>query len=216
MTSTAQSHRVQPSGVIALADGRRVSLRGSLPQDIDLLRAFFRALSDQARYVRFMTKCGELSESMARRFTDIDQVRHVALTAYVTNGYVTNGYVTNGGSATMVGEARYILSPDHPGSAEFAVAVAADWQGLGLARALLARLSGHAAVAGVHRLVGDTLASNVAMLELARAAGFTVSGNGLDGRLRRLVKELRPTAERRSLHGFAVPAQAELHCSQGG
>jgi acetyltransferase len=206
MTSTARYHRAQLSGVIALADGGRVCLRGSLPQDIDLLRAFFRALSDQARYFRFMTKCGELSESMARRFTDIDQVRHVALTAYVTNG----------GSETMVGEARYILSPDHPGSAEFAVAVAADWQGLGLARALLARLSGHAALAGVHRLVGDTLASNVAMLELARAAGFTVGGNGLDGRLRRLVKELRPKAERRSLQRFAVPAQAELHCSQGG
>jgi len=206
MTSTAQCHRAQLSGVIALADGRRVGLRGSLPQDIDLLRAFFRALSDQARYFRFMTKCGELSESMARRFADIDQVRHVALTAYVTNG----------GSETMVGEARYILSPEHPASAEFAVAVAADWQGLGLARALLARLSGQAAVAGVRRLVGDTLASNVAMLELARAAGFTVSVNGLDGRLRRLVKELCPKAERRSLQRFAVPAQAELHCSQGG
>ena len=206
MTSTDHGHPAQLTGVIALADGRRVSLRGSLPQDIDLLRAFFRALSDQARYFRFMTKCGELSESMARRFTDIDQVRHVALTAYVTTG----------GSETMVGEARYILSPDDPRSAEFAVAVAADWQGLGLARALLARLSGQAAVAGVHRLVGDTLASNVAMLELARAAGFTVSGNGLDGRLRRLAKELRPKAERRSLQRFAVPAQAELHCSQGG
>jgi acetyltransferase len=180
MTSTDQGHPAQLTGVIALADGRRVSLRGSLPQDIDLLRAFFRALSDQARYFRFMTKCGELSESMARRFIDIDQVRHVALTAYVTTG----------GSETMVGEARYILSPDDPRSAEFAVAVAADWQGLGLARALLARLSGQAAVAGVHRLVGDTLASNVAMLELARAAGFTVSGNGVDRRVLRLVKEL--------------------------
>jgi GNAT superfamily N-acetyltransferase len=51
---------------------------------------------------------------------------------------------TNGGSQTVVGEARYILSTDDAGSAEFAVAVADDWQGLGLARALLARLSGHA------------------------------------------------------------------------
>ena len=115
-----------------------------------------------------------------------------------------------------VGEVRYVLSTDDAGSAEFALAVTPDWQGLGLARALLARLSGHAAATGVRRLVADTLAGNAAMLELVRAAGFTVSGNGVDRRLLRLVKELSPRAQRRPLQRFALPAQAELHCSQGG
>jgi acetyltransferase len=194
------------SGLISLADGRRVSVRPSVPQDIDLLRAFFAALSDQGRYFRFMTKLGELSEIMARRFADADQVRHVALLACATTG----------GGETVVGEARYVLGSDDPDSAEFAVAVAADWQGLGLARALVARLSGHAAAAGVRRLVADTLAGNAAMLELARAAGFTVSGNGVDRRLLRLVKELTPTAQREPWQRFVVPVGAELHCSQGG
>ncbi len=115
-----------------------------------------------------------------------------------------------------VGEVRYVLSTDDAGSAEFALAVTPDWQGLGLARAPLARLSGHAAATGVRRLVADTLAGNAAMLELVRAAGFTVSGNGVDRRLLRLVKELSPRAQRRPLQRFALPAQAELHCSQGG
>jgi GNAT superfamily N-acetyltransferase len=206
MMSKQQQHTAGPIGVIILADGRRVSVRPSLPQDIDLLRAFFHALSDQARYGRFLTKLGELSESMARRFADIDHLRHVALLACATIA----------GSQTVVGEARYILSTEDAGSAEFAIAVAGDWQGLGLARGLLARLSGHAAAAGIRRLVADTLAGNAAMLELARAYGFTVSENGADRRLLRLVKELSPKAQRRPLQRFAVPAQRELHCSQGG
>ena len=206
VTGKGERRALGPSGLIALADGRRVNVRPSVPQDIDGLRAFFAALSDQGRYFRFMTKLGELSEVMARRFADADQVRHVALLACATTG----------GGETVVGEARYVIDSDDPGSAEFAVAVAADWQGLGLARALLARLSGHAAAAGVRRLVADTLAGNAAMLELARAAGFTVSGNGVDRRLLRLVKELTPTAQRRPWQCFAVPIGAELQCSQGG
>jgi acetyltransferase len=206
MMASSPRQPAQLIGVINLADGRRVAVRPPLPQDLGLLTGFFRALSDQARYFRFMTNYRELSEAMARRFVEIDHVCHVALVACVTTG----------GSQSMVGEARYILGTDDAGSAEFAVAVADGWQGLGLARALLARLSGHAAAAGVRRLVADTLASNAAMLELARAAGFTVSGNGADRRLLRLVKELSPKAERRPVQSFVVPAQVELHCSQGG
>jgi len=48
---------------------------------------------------------------MARRVTDIDQVRHVVLLAYATNAV----------SQSMVGEARYILSTDEAGSTEFAL-----------------------------------------------------------------------------------------------
>jgi acetyltransferase len=207
MTPSPQPPPPRLIGVINLADGQRVAVRPPLPQDLDLLAGFFAALSDQARYFRFMTKYRALSEAMARGFVEVDHVRHVALMAYVTN---------EGGGQTMVGEARYILGADAAGGAEFAVAVADNWQGLGLARALLARLSGHAAAAGVRRLVADTLASNAAMLELARAAGFTVSGNGADRRLLRLVKELSPKARAPAIAGFALPAQAELHCSQGG
>jgi pimeloyl-ACP methyl ester carboxylesterase len=84
-----QRHPAEQIGVI-LADGRRVNVRPSLPPDIDLLRAFFRTLSDQARYVLFMSTLGELSERMARRFTDIVQARHVALLAYATNAVSQN------------------------------------------------------------------------------------------------------------------------------
>lgn len=197
---------LQPGGLIPLADGRRVNVRASSPQDIDLLRAFFAALSDQDRYFRFMTKLGELSELLARRLADADQVRHVALLACAASG----------GGEIVIGEARYVLGGDDPGSAEFAVAVATDWQGLGLARALLARLTGQAANAAVRRLMADTLTGNAAMLVVARAAGFTVSGNGADRRLLRLSKELTPTAQRRPRQGFAMTGGAEFQCSQGG
>jgi len=55
--------------------------------------------------------------------------------------------------------------------AEFAIAVADEWQGAGLGRELLVRLSAHAREHGVRRLFGDVLWGNNAMLGLARELG---------------------------------------------
>jgi RimJ/RimL family protein N-acetyltransferase len=79
-----------------------------------------------------------------------------------------------GARETVVGEARYVRDRD-PSIAEFAVAVAEDWQGQGLASLLLGKLVSRAAGAGIERMVGETLASNQKMLHLARKAGFTAT-----------------------------------------
>jgi acetyltransferase len=171
--------------VVQLANGGRVVVRPALPQDCELQRAFVRTLSDEARYFRFMTRLSDLSEAMAERFTSIDYRSHMALIVTV---FADAG-------ETMIGDARYVADEGGGAVCEFAVAVADAWQGMGLARRLLQRLTSQAATSGLRRMVGDTVSTNKAMIALAKSTGFAVSRKREDGRLVRLVKDLSPCAQ---------------------
>lgn len=180
-------------GFIQFADGRRVIVRPALPQDSDLQRAFVRALSDEARYFRFMTRLSELPKAMAKCFTSVDYSSHVALIATTFAG----------AREAMIGEARYVVDEDDAATCESAVAVADDWQGMGLGRALLVRLADHAASSGIRRMTGDTMATNKAMISLARSIGCTLARKREDARLVHIVKDLsvcdaRPDIPRQS------------------
>jgi acetyltransferase len=67
--------------------------------------------------------------------------------------------------------ARYITNPDQE-SAEFAVVVADEWQGRGVARALMERLLDVAKRRGLKRIEGSVLRNNVNMLRFTAALGF--------------------------------------------
>jgi len=168
--------------VVRVANGRRVTVRPTLPQDAELQQQFFRSLSAEGRYYRFMTRLPELPTSLVQRFSAVDYQSHVALLAEVFED----------DRQTMVGEARYVISETDPLSCEFAVSVADAWQELGIARAMLARLEREAAAAGLHRIVADTLLTNRAMIGLARRAGYSVTTNRHDATLAHLEKQLLP------------------------
>jgi RimJ/RimL family protein N-acetyltransferase len=150
--------------VIHLAGGKRVVIRPVLPQDADLTRDFFGNLPAPDRYDRFMSPMRTLPAELLRRFTDVDYADHLALVAEVFEG----------GKEVVVAEARYVRNADDPSVAEFAVSVADQWQGKGLASNLLAKLLCRASTDGVERMTGETLATNDRMLHLARKAGFTI------------------------------------------
>lgn len=150
--------------MVRLRDGRRVLVRPVLPQDEDITSAFFGSLPARARYDRFMAPMPSLPPELVKRFTHIDYASHLALVAEIFTA----------GGETVVAEARYARDAD-PSVAEFAVAVAEDWQGQGLASLLLAKLLSRAARAGIGRVVGETLATNERMLHLARKAGFAAT-----------------------------------------
>jgi GNAT superfamily N-acetyltransferase len=162
---TYQIHRYPAEliDVVRLANGERVVIRPVLPQDEDLTTAFFRNLSVPARYNRFMSSMRELPPELMRRFAQVDYAVHLALVAEVFAG----------GIETVIAEARYVRLPD--AQAEFAVSVAEPWQGKKLASLLLGKLVCRAASAGVRRMLGETLATNVKMISLARKAGFTIT-----------------------------------------
>lgn len=144
-------------------DGRRarVVVRPLLPQDRPLTGAFFAGLSHEARRDRFMSPMREVTARLLERLSDIDHDAHVALVAEVFEG----------GEEILIAEARYVRDPAG-NSAEFAVTVAEGWRGFGLARLMLAKLACHAGRSGIHLLRGETLATNAAMLHIARRAGF--------------------------------------------
>jgi acetyltransferase len=178
VTYSISRYPVELIDVVSI-DGNRVVIRPTLPQDSNMQRAFFRMLSAESRYYRFMSRMRELPDALAERFAKIDYRRHVALLAEVFD---------RTGHETMIGEARYVVEEREPTTCEFALAVADDWQSRGLARTLLARLEQQAVASGLRRMVGDTLIANRAMQALAAGAGFAVKANREDVELARLEK----------------------------
>jgi RimJ/RimL family protein N-acetyltransferase len=73
----------------------------------------------------------------------------------------------------IVGAAQYVRADEaDPTACEFAITVAEDWRGSGLARQLLASLVRRARHDGYTRIEGTVIAGNAKMLALARRLGF--------------------------------------------
>jgi acetyltransferase len=197
---TYQIHRYPADliDVVNVAAGRRVVIRPVLPQDEALTGAFFRDLSGSARYDRFMTAMRDLPPELLQRFTHVDYADHVALVAEVFLD----------GCETVIAEARYVRVAE-PDTAEFAVSVAEAWQGKGLASLMLGKLACRASALGIRRMVGETLATNAAMLHLARKSGFLITPSpdvaGLM-RLEKLMPAARPGTDCSGRGGEAIAA----------
>ncbi len=158
-----------------LGDGTPVTLRPIRPEDAEMVRAFVRGLSDETRYLRYLSTQRELTPAMTAHFTQIDYDREMALIAVVGAG----------AADTMVGVARYAINPDGV-SCEFALVVADAWQGRGVGHKLLTTLMEEARNKGLHSMEGDVLAINSNMLQLVRALGFTVRARADDPTTKRV------------------------------
>src|SRR6516162_6594541 len=79
------SHRypVELIDIVHLRDSDRVVVRPVLPQDRELMVAFFHDLSAEARCSRFMHPVSEPSSELLRQFTHVDYANHVALIAEI-------------------------------------------------------------------------------------------------------------------------------------
>jgi acetyltransferase len=199
MTYTMPRYPVHLIDIVVAANSRQVTIRPMLPQDLELQREFFRALSDNARYCRFMTPFNELPDALAQRFGQIDYRGHLALLAEV---FEDRGETMVG--ETMVGEARYVVDEHDQSICEFALAIADEWQACGIGRALLQRLERQAARSGIRRMAADALFANKAMLGLAAHSGYALKTNRDDARLVRLEKQLSAAAASLTLHPLAA------------
>lgn len=151
---------------ISLKDGRSVNLRQIDPRDAHALQAFVRALSPTSRAQRFHVGIRELSAYALRYLTNVDQKRHVAIVATRDD--------TRDPLPVIVADARYVELKERAG-AEVAIAVADEWQGLGLGTRMLRQLIGTAMHQGMTHLSGAIVHDNACMLELARRLGATVT-----------------------------------------
>lgn len=164
-----------------LADGSTVTLRMITPEDAGIEQEFVTALSERSRYLRFFSGLRRLPPFMLRRLINIQFPASYALIATVAEG----------DQERQIGVARYAPTEDE-GIAEFAVVVADEWQGRGIASQLLRYLIAAATVAGINSLEGLVLRENRGMLMLARKLGFEALPESGEGQaLVKVVKKLR-------------------------
>lgn len=152
---------------LPLPGQRSVLIRPVEPHDADAEQAFVGGLSLASRHKRFHVGLRQLSPTMLRQMTQIDHQDHVALVAEV----LADGPEPVLPPPRIVADARYVRLREQPDEAEFAIAVADDWQSLGLGRTLMDRLARHARRQGIRALVGDVLPENRRMLVLMRGLG---------------------------------------------
>jgi RimJ/RimL family protein N-acetyltransferase len=154
---------------VELRDGSRAEIRPLGPEDRAGLAAGFERLSELSRYRRFLSPTARLTNSQLEYLTDVDHHDHEALVAIETS------------SRHGVGVARYVRDPANPREAEFAVAVADDWQRRGLGTALLRRLAARALEEGITRFSGLVLGDNKPMRQLLEKLGDVQQGQAREG-----------------------------------
>jgi GNAT superfamily N-acetyltransferase len=164
---------VSSAGVTAaeLSDGSEVEIRPLTPDDKAGLAAGFERLSELSRYRRFLSPTSHLSARQLAYLTKVDHHDHEALVAIDPS------------SRDGLAVARYVRSAENPREAEFAVAVADDWQRRGLGTALLRQLAARARAEGITRFTGFVLKDNQPMHGLLQSLGEVKQRDAHDGTL---------------------------------
>jgi acetyltransferase len=161
------------------ADGRLVTIRPIRPEDADIEQEFVKNLSPETKYFRFMNTLRELSPAQLVRLTQIDYDREMAFVAMTWEDR----------REREIGVARYAMNPDGE-SCEFAIVVADDWKGKGLARKLMGVLIDTASSRGIKYMNGDFLSENTRMIAFVTSLGFVLSPHPEDPGLKRGVLAL--------------------------
>jgi len=141
------------------------------PEDGESIQRMVQNMSAESRYFRFMHAINDLSPQLIAQFTKLDYDRQMAFVA-----------VGNDGNKDVVGVSRYTMTTDRL-SAEFAVAIADDWHGQGLASALMKLVIEHAKAQNLQQLTGDVLVTNNPMRGLMKSLGFVASRDPNDREL---------------------------------
>jgi acetyltransferase len=162
-----------------LPSGQSLRVRPIRHDDGKREEAFVRGLSLESRYQRMLSGGTKITPEWIDSMTHIDYRRHMAFAVTTVSD----------GAEQFVGVGRYVVDAATR-SADVALVFADVWQRKGLGRRLLATLLEHAHTAGVQQVVGVVLATNVAMLRLARSMGFTVHPEPGDATVLRIARNL--------------------------
>ncbi|AEC22067.1 hypothetical protein PT7_3527 [Pusillimonas sp. T7-7] len=173
----------------AFADGTPWQLRPIRPEDAQPLQEFVRGLSDESRYMRFVSMMRELTPRMLARYTRIDYDRELALVATVQ---VPNPEHRGYPREQIVGFAHYLRNADGRG-AEYALVIGDEWQRRGLGAQLMGGLIDAAQEQGLTYIDGLVLATNRPMLSLMAHLGFQSDRDHEDPTMRRVWLDLGET-----------------------
>jgi GNAT superfamily N-acetyltransferase len=131
---------------------------------------FVRNLSAQTKHYRFLGGVKALAPAELQRLCNVDGRHSMAFVATVNES----------GHEIEIGVSRYAEYPSD-GAGELAITVADAWQHKGLDRLLLKQLITYAKTHGIKQLYSVELPDNIAMRELAREFGMSVSRDPDDG-----------------------------------
>jgi RimJ/RimL family protein N-acetyltransferase len=141
-----------------------IDLRELDSSNADVLDAVFSGMSDDSRFLRYLTAMPALPAQARRILTAVDGCNHVAVAAFA--------------DGQAIGLARLVGLDDH--RAELAVEVVDDWQGHGVGTMLAHWIRDHAADLGYTELVAETSAGNSRAQALTRKLfpGYTARREG--------------------------------------
>ena len=182
--------------LVETRDGTKLLMRPIEPGDKEALASGFEHMSPESRYRRFFAPINRLSRMDLRYLTEVDHHNHEAIIAFDPD------------SGETVGVARFVRSPE-PTLAEVAVTVIDEWQGRGVATAILEQLVERAHEEGIEAFVAIILEENDAAIELFESlAANDPSPRRKDGNLELLI-ELPRDEVRGSVLGRALQAAAQ-------
>jgi len=164
---------------VLLAGVHPCTIRPIRPEDAEIESDFVEGLSEMAKHYRFMNTFRKLPPDMLARLTQIDYDREMALIAVVTER----------GQDIQIGVARYVMGIDGE-SCEFAIAIADQWQGKGLAQHFMNELMSYARYQGLRVMEGEVLSDNQKMLKLAKNLGFSIKRYPDDTTLVKITRSL--------------------------
>jgi len=129
MTINAAPPRKPPCEIeTILSDGRAICLRTIRPSDEARIRDGISEMSDRSRYLRFFSAFREPPESIVKRLSAVDGHDHIGWGAILLDG----------DEYPPIAAAHAIRLEDDDARGELAIAVLDEYQGVGLARTLIA------------------------------------------------------------------------------
>lgn len=145
----------------ALEDGMPVCIRSIRPTDEERMRDGIRQLSAQSRYLRFFSVQPMPPDAVIGRLIEADGHRHIAWGAIASDEP----------GQPAIGAVHAVRDEAQSRSAEFSVAVVDAYQGLGLARMLIAVLLTNCRLEGISSLEVQILSENLAARQLVESLG---------------------------------------------
>lgn len=149
---------------VLLKNGAEAVLRPIRPEDEPMETQMIENLSSETLYFRFFGYVPKVNHDFLTRFTHIDYDREMAIVAEVEDG----------GNKKMVGVVR-IIADAWGESAEYAIVVADEWQGLELGGNMMDYILEVARDKGISKIYASMLATNKRMIHMFEKRGFKIS-----------------------------------------
>ena len=162
-----------------LHDGTQVVLRPIEAGDKDRLSAALGRLSQETIRRRFFAAKPRFTARELRYLTEVDGHNHLALVAVLADD-----------PDSIVAVARCVRLPDTEHTAEFAIVVGDQFQGLGLGTLLARELAAAARAAGIRRFAATMLGDNDAIRRLMRTITAHLELDRIERGVREVVVDL--------------------------